>query len=167
MAETFLDWLNTQQLLAKQLDSLARIAQALAQRSPKRYAALTTRKAWQAHLTREQADESWYAVLDAVWETYSRDQQRDASLLHTRGSPYALLAPSRPHQERRRSMTDDQAGLRMPQAAIRDARLKIASDLLALTLKETALLPVAQQQRVRQAVRALTEVQQWCKAHQA
>ena len=60
---------------------------------------------------------------------------------------------------------DEHAGLRMPQAQIRDERLRIASEMLALTLKDTALLPVRQQQQVRQAVKALHEVQQWCKIH--
>ena len=32
-------------------------------------------------------------------------------------------------------MSDDYAGLRMPQAQVRDERLRIASEMLALTLK--------------------------------
>lgn len=62
-------------------------------------------------------------------------------------------------------MSDDHAGLRLPATQVRDERLRIASEMLALTLKDTALLPVRQQQQVRQAVRALQEVQQWCKTH--
>ncbi len=62
-------------------------------------------------------------------------------------------------------MSDDQAGLRLPTTKVRDERLRIASEMLALTLKDLALLPVKQQQYVRQAVRALQEVQQWCRAH--
>jgi len=62
-------------------------------------------------------------------------------------------------------MTGDHAGPRMPATQVRDERLQIASEMLALTLKETALLPVRQQQQVRQAVQALHEVQQWCKNH--
>jgi hypothetical protein len=62
-------------------------------------------------------------------------------------------------------MSDNHAGLRLPATQVRDARLRIASEMLALTLKDTALLPVRQQQQVRQAVKALHEVQQWGKAH--
>ena len=62
-------------------------------------------------------------------------------------------------------MSDDHAGLRIPSAKVRDERLRIASEMLALTLRDTALLPVRQQQQVRQAVRALQEVQQWCRSH--
>jgi hypothetical protein len=54
---------------------------------------------------------------------------------------------------------------RLDPQQIRNERIKIASDLLALTLRDVAVLPVAQQQRVRQAVKALVEVQQWCLAH--
>jgi hypothetical protein len=64
-------------------------------------------------------------------------------------------------------MSDDHAGLRLPATQVRDARLQIASEMLSLTLKDTALLPVRQQQQVRQAVKALHEVQQWCKIHSA
>jgi hypothetical protein len=62
-------------------------------------------------------------------------------------------------------MSDDHAGLRMPATQVRDERLRIAAEMLSLTLKDTALLPVRQQQPVRQAVKALHEVQQWGKAH--
>jgi hypothetical protein len=62
-------------------------------------------------------------------------------------------------------MSDDQAGLRIPAVRVRDERLRIASEMLALTLRDTALLPVRQQQQVRQAVRALQEVTQWCRTH--
>jgi hypothetical protein len=62
-------------------------------------------------------------------------------------------------------MSDDCAGLRMPATQVRDERLRIAAEMLSLTLKDTALLPVRQQQQVRQAVKALHEVQQWCKMH--
>jgi hypothetical protein len=64
-------------------------------------------------------------------------------------------------------MSDEHAGLRMSQAQVRDARLQIAAEMLSLTLKDTALLPVRQQQQVRQAVKALHEVQQWCKTHKS
>jgi hypothetical protein len=49
---------------------------------------------------------------------------------------------------------------------VRNERLKLASDMLALTLRDIALLPTKQQQ-VRLAMRALTDVQQWCKTHAA
>jgi hypothetical protein len=62
-------------------------------------------------------------------------------------------------------MADDHAGLRLPATQVRDARLQIAAEMLSLTLKDTALLPVRQQQQVRQAVKALHEVQRWCKIH--
>ena len=56
-------------------------------------------------------------------------------------------------------------GLRLPASKVRDERIRVASELLALTLKDLALLPVKQQQYVREAVRALQQVQQWCKTH--
>jgi hypothetical protein len=62
-------------------------------------------------------------------------------------------------------MHEKPAGLRLPATQIRDERLRIASELLALTLRDTALLPVRQQERVREAVKALQAVQQWCKTH--
>jgi hypothetical protein len=62
-------------------------------------------------------------------------------------------------------MADYPAGLRLPATQIRDERLKIASELLSLTLKETALLPTRQQEDVREAVKRLQRVQQWCRAH--
>jgi hypothetical protein len=62
-------------------------------------------------------------------------------------------------------MRDEHAGLRLPATQVRDERLRIASEMLALTLKETALLPVRQQEQVRLAMRALVDVQTWCKAH--
>jgi hypothetical protein len=49
---------------------------------------------------------------------------------------------------------------------VRDERLKIASELLALNIHETALLPVAQQEKLRIAMRCLTDVQTWCRHHQ-
>jgi hypothetical protein len=61
--------------------------------------------------------------------------------------------------------SDDYAGLRMPATQVRDARLQIAAEMLSLTLRDTALLPVRQQQQVREVVKALREVQQWCKTH--
>ena len=62
-------------------------------------------------------------------------------------------------------LSDDCAGLRLPQAKVRDERLRIASEMLALTLRDAATMPVHQQQQVRQAVKALHEVRQWCKNH--
>jgi hypothetical protein len=62
-------------------------------------------------------------------------------------------------------MHEKPAGLRLPATQIRDERLRIASEMLALTLRDTALLPVRQQERVREAVKALQAVQQWCRDH--
>jgi hypothetical protein len=56
-------------------------------------------------------------------------------------------------------------GLRLPASTVLAERLRIASDMLSLTLKEAALLPVREQEQVRLAVRALQEVQAWCKRH--
>jgi hypothetical protein len=57
------------------------------------------------------------------------------------------------------------AGLRMPAHKARDERLTVALRMLQLTTKETALLPVRQQEALRVAVLAIEDVQQWCKAH--
>lgn len=54
---------------------------------------------------------------------------------------------------------------RMDPYQIRDERLKVSVDMLALTLKDIALLPTKQQEQVRLAMRALIDVQQWCKRH--
>jgi hypothetical protein len=57
-------------------------------------------------------------------------------------------------------------GLRLPPEQVRNKRLELATDMLALTLKEVGLLPVKQQEQVRAAMRNLTDVQQWCQRHQ-
>jgi hypothetical protein len=62
-------------------------------------------------------------------------------------------------------MAESPAGLRLPATQVRDERLRISLEMLALTLRDTALLPVREQERVRQAVKALQEVQRWCKTH--
>jgi hypothetical protein len=62
-------------------------------------------------------------------------------------------------------MADYPAGLRLPATQVRDERLQIAAEMLALTLKEAALLPTRQQEDVREAVKRLQAVQHWCKAH--
>jgi hypothetical protein len=54
---------------------------------------------------------------------------------------------------------------RMDPHQIRNERLRIASDLLALALRDVAVLPTKQQEQVRLAMKALVDVQQWCKAH--
>ena len=56
-------------------------------------------------------------------------------------------------------------GLRLPAPQVLTERIKIATDMLVLALRETALLPVREQEQVRLAVRALQEVQAWCKRH--
>lgn len=58
-------------------------------------------------------------------------------------------------------------GWRMSPQQVHQERLKIAVEMLALNLKETALLPVKQQQQVRQAMTALTDVWQWCQRQAA
>ena len=60
---------------------------------------------------------------------------------------------------------DHPGGLRLPATTVRDERLKIASELLALTLRDTALLPTRQQEDVREAVKRLQAVRQWCQTH--
>jgi hypothetical protein len=62
-------------------------------------------------------------------------------------------------------MSEKYGGLRLPATQVRDERLRIAADMLALTLKETAVLPTRQQEDVREAVKRLQAVQHWCKAH--
>jgi len=62
-------------------------------------------------------------------------------------------------------MGEKYVGRRLPAPQIRDERLKMASELLALTLRETALLPTRQQEDVREAVKRLQAVQRWCKDH--
>lgn len=57
------------------------------------------------------------------------------------------------------------AGWRMPAATIRDQRLKLASDMLALTLRDVATMPTPQQEAVREAVKHLQRVQAWCQSH--
>ena len=47
----------------------------------------------------------------------------------------------------------------------RDERFKIATELLALNLREAATWPTRQQEQLRLAMKALTDVQQWCKRH--
>jgi hypothetical protein len=54
---------------------------------------------------------------------------------------------------------------RMDPQQVRNERLKIARELLALTLRDVAVLPTRQQEQVRQAMRNLTDVQQWCRTH--
>jgi hypothetical protein len=54
---------------------------------------------------------------------------------------------------------------RLPASQIRDERLKLVTDVLALTLRDVATLPVPQQKQVCLAMKALTDVQQWCRAH--
>jgi hypothetical protein len=57
------------------------------------------------------------------------------------------------------------AGLRLPASQVRDERLRIALEMLSLTLRDAAVLPTQQQEQVREAVTALQAVQRWCKAH--
>jgi hypothetical protein len=48
---------------------------------------------------------------------------------------------------------------------VRDERLKLATDLLALVVRDVAVLPAMQQAHVREAVKRLQQVQAWCAAH--
>lgn len=57
------------------------------------------------------------------------------------------------------------AGRLMPPYQVRDERLAIALHMLQLTVTEGAAWPVAAQQMLRQAVRAVQRLQAWCKAH--
>jgi hypothetical protein len=54
-------------------------------------------------------------------------------------------------------------GWQMPAKQARDERFKIATEMLALNMKEIALLPTQQQEQVRLAMQALLKVQEWCK----
>jgi|SoiMethySBSTD1v2_1073268.scaffolds.fasta_scaffold585596_1 hypothetical protein len=56
-------------------------------------------------------------------------------------------------------------GFRLPASQVLDERLRIASDMLLLALRDTAVLPTPQQEQVRRAVKALQAVQAWCKRH--
>jgi hypothetical protein len=53
----------------------------------------------------------------------------------------------------------------MPAAQARDERFKIATELLALNLRETATWPVAEQEKMRAIMRNLSDLQQWAKRH--
>jgi len=55
----------------------------------------------------------------------------------------------------------------LPAVQIRDEWFKLVCDMLALALRGVATLPVRQQQQVRAAMKALADVQTWCKAHAA
>jgi hypothetical protein len=48
---------------------------------------------------------------------------------------------------------------------VRDERFKIATELLALNLREAATWPTRQQEQLRLAMKALTDVQTWCRHH--
>jgi hypothetical protein len=54
------------------------------------------------------------------------------------------------------------AGLRLPARQVRDERLRVSMDLLQLMLRDIAVLPTRQQEDVREAVKRLQRVQQWC-----
>jgi hypothetical protein len=56
-------------------------------------------------------------------------------------------------------------GLLLPPHEVRNQRLRLAAEMLALALRETAGLPVRQQTQVREAMKALTSVTQWCEHH--
>ena len=56
-------------------------------------------------------------------------------------------------------------GLRLPAPQVLDERLRIASDMLALTLRDAAGLPTGQQDALREAVTRLQAVQAWVKLH--
>jgi hypothetical protein len=56
-------------------------------------------------------------------------------------------------------------GMRQPPEWVRDQRLQLATDMLALALRDVAVLPTRQQEQVRLAMKALVDVQQWCRAH--
>jgi hypothetical protein len=60
---------------------------------------------------------------------------------------------------------DDHAGLRMPQARIRDERIAIAHEMVLKTLHEAAGFPVPQQQALREVVKHLQALQTWCRTH--
>jgi hypothetical protein len=56
-------------------------------------------------------------------------------------------------------------GLRLPPDQVRQKRIELASEMLALSLREAAGWPVAEQQKLRTAMRCLADVRQWCKHH--
>jgi hypothetical protein len=56
-------------------------------------------------------------------------------------------------------------GLRLPANQVLDERLRIAADMLLLSLRDAALLPTGQQEALREAVTRLQAVQQWVKRH--
>ena len=56
-------------------------------------------------------------------------------------------------------------GFRLPAPQVLDERLKIASDMLLLSLRDAAGLPTGQQEALREAVTRLQAVQAWVKLH--
>jgi hypothetical protein len=73
---------------------------------------------------------------------------------------------SQPSTQRRLRMRDDHpGGLRLPAATVLAERLRIASDMLLLALRDAAVLPTRQQEDVREACKRLAAVQAWCKVH--
>jgi hypothetical protein len=64
-----------------------------------------------------------------------------------------------------RVLDDTSVGLRLSPRQVRDERLRIASDMLALTLRDAAGMPVPQQEDLREAVKRLQRVQAWCSEH--
>lgn len=56
-------------------------------------------------------------------------------------------------------------GWRMPAPQIRDGRLKVSVELLQLALRDIAGLPATQQAAIREAVKHLQAVQEWCQHH--
>jgi hypothetical protein len=53
----------------------------------------------------------------------------------------------------------------MPAQKIREGRITVSLELLQLALRDIAGLPAMQQEDVREAVKRLQSVQEWCKAH--
>jgi hypothetical protein len=56
-------------------------------------------------------------------------------------------------------------GRRTPPHEIRDGRIKVSLELLQLMLRDVAGLPVLAQADVREAVKRLQRVQEWCQHH--
>jgi len=70
---------------------------------------------------------------------------------------------------RRRGMsnavTEEVSGTQTPHD-VRDARLRLAAEMLALLVAEVRCLPVLQQRQLRTAVQAVRALQAWCADHQ-
>ena len=56
-------------------------------------------------------------------------------------------------------------GYRLPAHEVRNERLKLIEAMLQLLVGDAATMPTAQQVRLREAAKAVQQVQAWCRTH--